>query len=394
MSERIVLSGGDVVLDEGVMRDWVVVIQDNAIEGIYHSGEFAPLQTDRVIDCSEHFVCPGFIDIHNQGGGGFSVMDGSVEHTFGMCKAHAAHGTTGLLLTPLIERDTYRTLLPKLAGHAGKDTGGASILGIHAEGPFVNPEKKGCMPITAICVPDLNVFDEILTLGDGKIVEMTIAPEVSGALDIILRLTRENIVASLGHTDATLTDVLRAIDHGASHVTHFCNAMSPLNHREPGLVGAALYSNDLSVEVIADGFHIHPWMLGLIVHNKSTALTCLITDAMLVMGLEDGVHESLGQIVKLENGRLSLKNDPSILAGSALSMDRAVGNMINMVGFTLADAVAMASTTPAAVLGLDTSKGRLERGFDADIAVLDRRYTNRLTIVGGAVVYDDMSEGR
>ena len=218
--------------------------------------------------------------------------------------------------------------------------------------------------------------------------KMTIAPELPGAPDIILTLAREGIVASIGHSSAALTDVLRAVDYGASHVTHFFNAMSPINHREPGLAGAALYSTDLTVEVIADGYHVHPWILGLTVQNKSVALTCLVTDAMPVMGLDDGIHESLGQKVKLENGRLSLADDPAVLAGSVLSMDRAVANMVNMVGLSLSDAVIMASTTPAAVLGLENRKGRIEPGFDADITVLDRVFSCQLTIVAGKIVFD------
>ena len=401
MIERLVLSAGDVVLNEGVMHEGVVVIEGKTIAGLYHTSEFTPLESDRVIDCSERFICPGFIDLHNQGGGGYTVMNSSFSNIQGLSKVHASHGTTGLLLTPLIENagtGVYRrpplSLIPKLADMVGKDTGGAAILGIHAEGPFVNPEKTGCMPHTAVHEPSSRILDEILESGNGKIVEMTIAPELPGALELILKLSREDVIASLGHSNATLTEVLRAIDHGASHVTHFFNAMSPLNHREPGLAGAALYSTDLTVEIIADGFHLHPWIMGLIVQNKSVTLTCLITDAMPAMGLEDGTYESMGMNVKLERGRLSLADNPDVLAGSVLSMDRAVANMINMVGFPIADAVAMASTTPAAVLGLHNRKGRLVVGFDADIAVLDRRYNNQLTIVGGNVVYSAERTGK
>ncbi len=287
----------------------------------------------------------------------------------------------------------YRTLLPHLAGAVGQDTGGAAVLGIHAEGPFVNRARKGCMSETWIHDPDPAMLDEILELGDGAVVEMTIAPELPGALDLILTLAKNDVVASLGHSDATLSDVLRAVDHGASHVTHFYNAMSPIHHREPGLAGTALYSNDLTVELVADGFHVHPWMLGMSVHMKGIARTCLVTDAMSVMGLEDGIHEALGRRVRLEGGRLTLADDPSVLAGSVLSLDRAVANMIQMVGFTLPDAVAMASAVPAAVLGLDDRKGRIEPGFDADICLLDRRHVNRMTIVGGAVVFDELDGG-
>ena len=235
--KRLVLSGGDVVFPDGVIHGGVIIIEGLSIAKIEHKDELKPLESERVIDCPDSFICPGFIDLHNQGGNGCSVMDSSEESIYGMCRAHAAHGTTGLLLTPAIEKHKFRSLLPKLADFVDTDSGGSSILGIHAEGPFTNPEKFGCMPSSAILKPDNALLDEILEHGRGKIVEMTIAPELPGSLDLINKLARENIVASLGHSNATLSNVLKAIDYGASHVTHFFNAMSPLHHREPGLVG-------------------------------------------------------------------------------------------------------------------------------------------------------------
>ena len=247
------------------------------------------------------------------------------------------------------------------------------------------------MPLDGMMAPGGDMLEEILDLCDGTVKEMTIAPELPGALDLILTLAKRNVVSSLGHSNATLTDVLRAIDHGASHVTHFFNAMSPIHHREPGLTGAALYSNDLSVEIIADGYHVHPWMMGLAVQNKGVGLTCLVTDSMHVSGFGDGEYESLGLNVKLENGRLSLRDEPGTLAGSVLTMDRAVGNIVNMLGMPIADAVTMASTSPAAVLGLENSKGRIEAGYDADITVLDSTFNAVLTMVKGRIVYDELS---
>ena len=390
MSNRIILHDGEIVYPDGIMHNGSVIIENGTISDVILSHEYAETADDTVFPCTGHFICPGFIDLHNQGGGGFSVVDGTPESVNGLARAHASHGTTGLLLTPPVEEHSFRELLPKLAETVGADTGGAEILGIHAEGPFVNPVKAGCMPRSGIMEPDSALLDEILECGGGKIVEMTIAPELPGALDLILTLARNGVVPSLGHSNATLTDVLRAIDHGASHVTHFFNAMSPIHHREPGLTGAALYSTDITVEVIADGYHVHPWMLGLTLQNKSPALTCLATDCMHVMGLDDGDYESLGLKIRLENGRVTLADDPSTLAGSVLTLDRAVGNMISMVGVSLSDAVTMASTTPAAVLGLEDRKGRLEDGYDADVVVLDRRYEAVLTVVGGRVVFDGM----
>ena len=387
-NKRLVLSGGDVIFPDGVMHGGVIVIENASITEIDHRDEFKSLESDHVIDCKDSFVCPGFIDLHNQGGNGFSVMDGSEESIYGMCRAHAAHGTTGLLLTPVIEEQGFRSLLPKLADFVGKDSGGASILGIHAEGPFTNPEKRGFMPQSGISKPDMALLDEILEHGGGKIVEMTIAPELEGSFKLINKLAREGIVVSLGHSNATLHDVLKAIDYGASHVTHFFNAMRQMHHREPGLAGAALYSTDLTVEIIVDGFHIHPWIIGLILQNKSPALTCLITDAMSVTGFDDGEYEVFGQRVVLNEGHIFLKDDPSTLAGSVLTMDRAVGNIMNMLGISIVEAVTMASSTPATVLGLENKKGRIEVGYDADIVLLDRTYRTEMTVIQGKIIYE------
>ncbi len=388
----LVLTGGDVVFPDGVMRDGVVIIEQGKITGIEHSSEYTADGSHIIIDCTNTFVCPGFIDLHNQGGGGFSVMDGTVESVNGMCRTHAAHGTTGILLTPVIEDTTFRKLLPVLAGTTCTDTGGANVLGIHAEGPFTNPVRKGFMPQPGILAPDMNLLEEILEAGGGTIRQMTIAPELDGALDMITKLAKEHVVPSLGHSNATLEIVLRAIDHGASLVTHMFNAMSPMHHREPGLAGAALYSNDLSVELIADGYHIHPWILGLTLQNKGAMLCCLITDCMSVMGKGEGRHSTLGQDVVLEGDRLALAGAPGTLAGSVLTMDRAVGNMMNMLGISISDAVFMASSSPAAAIGMEDSIGRIEVGYNADFAILDRTYRTVKTIVGGRIVYDCAGE--
>ena len=393
MAGKIILSGGDAVVYEGVIHDSAVVLENGIIEEVCLAREYPASDGDRIIDVSGMTVCPGFIDLHNQGGGGYTVMKPTEEDIFGMCRAHAAHGTTGLLLTPAVFEDTFRDSLPKLADMKGRNSGGAEILGIHAEGPFLNPVKKGCMPDRGIVPPSDALLDEILEHGNGAIVEMTIAPELPGALELINKLANAGVVPSLGHSNATLNDVLRAVDYGAMHVTHFFNAMSPINHREPGLAGAALFSTDLSVELVCDGFHVHPWIMGLTVQNKGVGRTCLVTDAMSPMGLEDGEYEALGFNCHLENGRLSLCDNPEVLAGSVLSLDRAVANMVNMVGLPISDAVAMASASPAAVIGLDDRKGRLQAGYDADIAILDQRFDTVMTLVGGKIVFDARDTG-
>jgi N-acetylglucosamine-6-phosphate deacetylase len=391
--QRLVLSGGHVVIGEGVIHNGIVVIDDNIIEGVYLPPEYEAQPGDRVIDCAGAFVCPGFIDLHNQGGGGFTVMDGSTEHIRGMCRFHATHGTTGLLATPAIDLTRYRDLLPALAEHVGTDTGGAALLGIHAEGPFVNPLRIGCMPSNAVTPPDPAMADEIIELCGDSLAEVTIAPELPGAEEIMLRFARRNVVVSIGHTDADLMTILRAIDCGASHITHFFNAMRPFHHREPGPVGAGLFSSELTVEVIPDGHHVHPWNLGFVVQSKGVHRTCLVTDSMPPAGLGDGEHDALGNTVTVRDNRLTLADDDTVLAGSVLTMDRAVAGMITMVGMTISDAVTMAATTPAAVLGLDHKKGLIEPGYDADITVLDSTWRTVRTFVGGRIVFDAPHSG-
>ena len=176
MRFRLVLQSGDIVQPDGILRKGTVIIEDGTISSVMHSSEYHSHESDTTIQCDGYFVCPGFIDIHIQGGGGFSVVDGAEESIEGMARAHAAHGTTGLLVTPPVEDPTFRTLLPLLAKTVGSDTGGAAVLGIHAEGPFVNPARAGCMPLSGIHVPDTVLLDEIIGCADGTLSEMTIAP--------------------------------------------------------------------------------------------------------------------------------------------------------------------------------------------------------------------------
>jgi N-acetylglucosamine-6-phosphate deacetylase len=214
---------------------------------------------------------------------------------------------------------------------------------------------------------------------------VTIAPEMPGAIGLIKYLYKQGIIASVGHTNATYVQTQAGIQAGLSHVTHTFNAMRELHHREPGVVGAALTSPELMVEVIADGIHIHPVVLKILTKIKEGEKVVLITDAMRAAGLKEGTYDLGGQEVIVTKGQARLKDET--LAGSVLTMDKAVKNMVNKIGIQLPKAIQMASFNPARSIGIDDKKGSLEPGKDADIVILNKNLETELTIVAGKIVY-------
>jgi N-acetylglucosamine-6-phosphate deacetylase len=214
---------------------------------------------------------------------------------------------------------------------------------------------------------------------------MTLAPELKGAAHIIRRLAAEGVVVSLGHSNATLGTCLEAVRLGATHVTHLFNAMSGLQHREPGLAAAALLLEELSVEIIADGIHVHPDMVRLAFKLKGIERTTLITDGTKAMGSPDGSYTSMGRPTSLKDGAIRLRN--GTLAGSAMSMNEAVRNMVRFTGIPIEQALVMATRTPAETIGLAHRKGLIRRGLDADFVVIDRNGTVHATVVAGRVLY-------
>jgi len=266
-----------------------------------------------------------------------------------------------------------------------KGTAGAEILGIHMEGPYINPEKKGAQKEDEIKKISLKEFLEFNQASSNLIRLVTIAPEMPGAIGLIKYLCKQGIIASVGHTNATYVQTQAGIRAGLSHVTHTFNAMRGLHHREPGVVGAALTSPELTVEVIADGIHIHPIVLKILTKIKEDEKVVLITDAMRAAGLKEGTYDLGGQEVIVAKGQARLKD--GTLAGSVLTMDKAVKNMVNKIGIQLPKAIQMASFNPARSIGVENRKGSLEPGKDADIVILNKKLEVELTMVASKVIY-------
>ena len=324
--------------------------------------------------------------MHVHGGGGFDIMDGKYEAIKQVAAAHSRFGTTAFLPTTMtMRKDKIIESLKSVKEAIVKGTGAAEILGVHLEGPYINSERKGAQKKEDIKNPSIEEFLEF-NLASGNLIRLlTIAPEIPGAIELIHWLSEHKIIASVGHSNATYEQVQESIRAGLNHVTHTFNAMSGLNHHEPGVVGAALSSPELIVEMIADGVHLHPAVMKILTRVKGAEKIVLITDAIRATSMPEGTYDLGGQDVIVTNGQARLKN--GTLAGSILTMDKAVRNMISMAGVSLKEAVQMATINPAKCLGIEGRKGSLAAGKDADIVILDKKLKVKLTMVKGKIVH-------
>lgn len=378
---------GTIVTPFQLLEDRIIIIEKGKIIAITDKKEdLAILKNVEIIEAQNKFIVPGYIDIHVHGGGGSDVMDGEYEAIKQVATTHSRFGTTAFLPTTMtMTKDKIIKSLKSIHEAKLKGTGTAEILGIHLEGPYINPEKKGAQKEEDIKKVSVEEFLEFNQASGNLIRLVTIAPEMPGAIDFIRWLHQQGIIVSVGHSNATYKQVQEGIQAGLSHVTHIFNAMRGLHHREPGVVGAALSSPKLIVEMIADGIHLHPIVLKMLTQIKESEKLVLITDAMRATGFKEGTYDLGGQEVIVTQGQAKLKN--GTLAGSVLTMDKAVKNLVTKVGISLLNAVQMASYNPAKCLGIDDKKGSLELYKDADIVILNKNLEAELTMVAGKVVY-------
>ena len=387
-NKRIIIINGTIITPFHLVSGKAIIIEKGRIREIVNKEELstATLTGVEVIEAKDKFIVPGYIDIHIHGGGGSDVMDGDYEAINQIAIAHSHFGTTSFLPTTMtMSKDKIIRSLRSICEAVKKGTAGAEILGIHMEGPYINPEKKGAQKEDEIKKISIEEFLEFNQASGNLIRLVTIAPEMPGAIGLIKYLYKQGIITSVGHTNATYVQTQAGIQAGLSHVTHTFDAMRGLHHREPGVVGAALTSPELTVEIIADGVHIHPIVLKILTKIKEGEKVVLITDAMRAAGLKEGTYDLGGQEVIVTKGQARLKD--GTLAGSVLTMDKAVKNMVNKIGIQLPKAIQMASFNPARSIGIDDKKGSLEPGKDADIVILNKNLEAELTIVAGKIVY-------
>jgi N-acetylglucosamine-6-phosphate deacetylase len=386
-SKRVLLSGGNVVLPDRVLGPATVVMQDGIIVEVALGDRPSSGGSDRV-DCTGHFVVPGFIDVHVHGVEGVDTLDGATAISE-IAERLPRHGVTAFCPTSLAcGPSELKTMLAAVRASRAASSG-ARVLPAHLESNFLNPEYRGAQPLECLRLPTnvrtegsfsgAEILHEIES-APGDVGIMTIAPEIDGAIDLIRRLAARGIWISLGHSGATYEEALEGIDAGARHATHLFNRMPPLHHRKPGLAAAVLESEAITAEVVCDGVHVHPAIVKMALAAKRPSGIMAITDGTAGSGLPPGAKAAIGgrPITIREAAYL----DDGTLAGSVLTMDRAFAKLATDMSVSLEDAARVCSTTPAEALGLEKTGAILE-GWMADLVVLDRELTVRTTYIAG-----------
>ena len=341
-----------------------------------------PLRSDLPGEVREvdGFICPGFVELQINGSFGTNVGP-DPEALKRLARELPKTGTTSFLPTLVSSpEDSYQAFLDAVS--ETRNVPGARMLGAHLEGPFLSSVCKGAHDPANLLPIDLGLIQELA--GSGLVRMMTLAPELPRAREAIRLLLQNGVVPSAGHTDATYEELTHAVDEGLRTGTHLYNAMSPLEHRAPGAVGALLSDNRTRVGIIADGVHVHEAALQIAYRQKGPDALALVTDAMEAAGMPDGEYELGGRKVRLEAGAVRLPDGS--LAGSALTMDAALRNAIRLLDIPLHEALRMITSTPAAVLGLP-AKGRISLGADADLVVLSAEGEVQETVVAGSTIY-------
>lgn len=365
--------------------DGWVLVEDGTIEQLGR-GQTVP-QADSELDAGGRLLAPGFIDVHIQGAGGADVLDATPEALATIAKTCARCGVTSYLATTVYKPDQDNRHLEVVSECIGHDLGGARLRGTHLEGPFISPKKRGMIQPNCLTNPSPSALDAILSKTGDSLAMMTAAPELSGGLDLVRALVDRGVVASLGHTSATYEETLGGFDAGINHVTHLFNAMPSLHHRDPGPLGAIFERPDVTVQVIADGVHLHPSVVRLVFAAVGPGRFVTITDGMQALGLPDG-HYTYNDIpYEARDGAARYKD--GTLIGTAVGLNRILARLVQFTGCSTATAIRTVTENAAAVLGLDGRTGSIKVGYDADLVLLEEDLSVHTTIVAGRVIYQN-----
>lgn len=387
MSNRLAIVGGNVITPNAIIEDGVVLCEDAKIKFAGSSKDAEPEPNSQIINARGKVVMPGFIDTHFHGSGGDDVMANGAEGIRRISRALLKFGTTGFLATTIAARheELMRTVEDTIAAENDNEPA-AEILGLHIEGPYINPKFKGAQPEWGIRDPNIDELNQLLDAAAGRIKIMTIAPELPGAMEMIRMLKNAGVEPSVGHSEADYDTALAAIEAGATRATHLFNAMSGVHHRKPGLASAVMNEPGICAEMICDGVHVHPRMVSLAWKAKGRDAMTLITDATAAQGVGDGEY-TLGDFQIRVRGPLCTLMDGVTIAGSVLTMNRAAGAAIAFTGMSLIDAAHTAAMAPAMACGVADRKGSIAAGKDADIVILNSDFSVSHTIRAGAVAY-------
>ncbi|GAA0180747.1 N-acetylglucosamine-6-phosphate deacetylase [Clostridium sediminicola] len=375
------LINGKVILEDSIVEEKVLIFDDK-IKDIKDDYNLDYSIFDEVIDANGAFVSPGFIDVHIHGNGGSDTMDGTIDALKTISSSIAKNGVTSFLPTTCTMSNEKIQIVLNTIRLAMKDKmPGATVLGAHLEGPFINKSYKGAQNEKYILLPDFKLIQNHLDVV--KIVSY--APEKDNNFEFAKKVTENSdIILSIGHTMASYETAIEAIKEGISHVTHTFNAMTPLKHREPGVVGAA-FTTDVNCEIIADMIHIHPSLFQFIINVKGIDHTLLITDSMKAGNIEKGSYDLGGLKVIVDDNSARLEN--GTLAGSILKMNNAIKNIFNNTNLSLPEVIKMASLNQARELKLDEYIGSISKGKNADITIFNDSFEVNKTFVNGKIVY-------
>ena len=392
---RLALLGGRLVLPAGVVDGQALLLRGGSIEAVAAEAELG--EAVPRVDLGGAYVTPGLIDLHTHGALQASFLDGSDEAFARILEEQARHGVSGVLATTsTAPMAAILAALERTRAWLSGDRPGARLLGAHVEGPYFAAAQAGAQDLTHLRNPDDGSVDELLAFADA-IRLISFAPELPGAIELTRRAVALGIVAAAGHSEATDVELAECQAWGMRHVIHLWSGQSTTRRdgpwRRPGLLEATLASDGLSAELIADGKHLPPTLLRLAWRALGPNRACLVSDATPGAGLPEGAHFTLGEMTYEVADGVGMMPDRSGFAGSTTFLDGMLRVMTEQVGVPLAEAVRMASLTPARVIGLERRKGSLEAGKDADLALFEPDLTPRCTVIDGRVVSGRLTRG-
>lgn len=370
------------------MRDPVIEISDRQIAGIWSQSEREIPANTPLLDYPGATLAPAFLDVHIHGAAGHDVMEATPEALTVVSNFLASRGTGNFLATTVTAPldptlHALEGLAKRIEDAKSGNWQGARPLGIHLEGPFLSHAKRGVHPPEHLLTPNIATFDRFFEAAEGKIRLMTLAPELPEAIELAAHATARGVRISVGHSNATAAETNRAIAAGACSATHTFNAMRALDHREPGILGTVLTTDSLYAELICDGIHVHPSLIPLWWRAKGGKRAILVTDAMSAAGMPDGEYSLGGFAVQVADGRATAKDSPGVLAGSVLTLDRALKNFVAFAGVSVEEALPLLTWNPAAMTGLTDDAGTIQIGAPANLVALGENGALLASIIGG-----------
>ena len=388
----LIIQNGTVITPDKEIGDGIVIVHGDRIIEVGKRGIVEEPPNAQIVDARDGYICPGLIDIHVNGAMGADITKIKSDTFSVMGNFFVRHGTTSYLGTAITssDNDFIKVLNFGRQYMRGDKSEGAELLGIHMEGPYISPGQSGAHPRKYLSLPSPEHYMQFLDYSD-VLKKMTLAPELEGAAMLVKDLKNNGIIGAAGHTDGVYSEMIQAINEGITHASHFFCNMSHFRRdglkRVAGAVETLLYDDRVTAELIADGWHVGPILMKLLVKVKGVDRVCFVTDAMPATGLPDGLYY-IGDVEALVENGIARLPDNSAYAGSVTTMNVCVRNGINQMGLLMKDAIRMASLTPAEIIGVNERKGSLAKNKDADIIVMDNNINISKTIIKGRICYE------